>query len=125
MALAVPLSRFTSRVGGGSAFFVRLLDYMPALILILVSAFAFGGIVGWFARARPTVFICLIAPLLLFIGEVLFEDAHEGWAYTADGVIAALFIDTVPFYFFLAVPCLIGGVLMNRVAYRVKRRAKI
>jgi hypothetical protein len=25
LALAVPLSRFTSRVGGGSAFFVRLL----------------------------------------------------------------------------------------------------
>ena len=28
MALAVPLSRFTPRVGGGSAFFVRLLAFM-------------------------------------------------------------------------------------------------
>ena len=28
MALAVPLSRFTSRVGGGSAFFVRRLDHI-------------------------------------------------------------------------------------------------
>ena len=27
LALSVPLSRFTPRVGGGSAFFVRLLDY--------------------------------------------------------------------------------------------------
>src|SRR5471030_505638 len=27
LALAVPLSRFTSRVGGGSAFFVRLLRH--------------------------------------------------------------------------------------------------
>jgi hypothetical protein len=27
LALAVPLSRFTSRVGGGSAFFVRHLDH--------------------------------------------------------------------------------------------------
>jgi hypothetical protein len=27
MALSVPLSRFTSRVGGGSAFFVRLLRH--------------------------------------------------------------------------------------------------
>ena len=28
LALAVPLSRFTSRVGGGSAFFVRPLDHL-------------------------------------------------------------------------------------------------
>jgi hypothetical protein len=27
LALAVPLSRFTSQVGGGSAFFVRPLDH--------------------------------------------------------------------------------------------------
>ena len=31
MALAVPLSRFTSQVGGGSAFFVRLHDYTTAI----------------------------------------------------------------------------------------------
>ena len=34
MALAVPLSRFTSRVGGGSAFFVRLLKRMRVFIAI-------------------------------------------------------------------------------------------
>jgi hypothetical protein len=31
MALSVPLSRFTSRVGGGSAFFVRLLDHIKIM----------------------------------------------------------------------------------------------
>ena len=39
MALAVPLSRFTSRVGGGSAFYVRQLDahfMKQSLILVLV-----------------------------------------------------------------------------------------
>jgi hypothetical protein len=34
LALAVPLSRFTSRVGGGSAFFVRLLERMRIFIAI-------------------------------------------------------------------------------------------
>ena len=41
MALSVPLSRFTSRVGGGSAFFVRPLDtpfMIRALILTLTLA---------------------------------------------------------------------------------------
>ena len=32
MALAVPLSRFTSRVGGGSAFYVRRLERMHSLL---------------------------------------------------------------------------------------------
>jgi hypothetical protein len=95
---------------------------MPALILILVSAVAFGGIVGWFSRWRLTVSVCLIAPLLLFLGDVLFQS-HAGW--TEDTWIGALFVTLFPFYFFLAVPCLIGGVLMNRVANRVKRHAKV
>ena len=44
MALAVPLSRFTSRVGGGSAFFVRLTrayDFIDDILLC-------GG--GWFCH---------------------------------------------------------------------------
>ena len=36
MALAVPLSRFTPRVGGGSAFFVRPLS-MPSLFLMVLG----------------------------------------------------------------------------------------
>ena len=42
MALAVPLSRFTSRVGGGSAFYVRPLKRMTRLFIILL----FGLLVG-------------------------------------------------------------------------------
>ena len=43
MALAVPLSRFTPRVGGGSAFFVR-----PQAFLLVLASFAakgFGGLI--------------------------------------------------------------------------------
>ena len=36
LALAVPLSRFTPRVGGGSAFFVRPLS-MPSLFLMVLG----------------------------------------------------------------------------------------
>jgi len=35
LSLAVPLSRFTSRVGGGSAFFVRPLDHAMKYQLVL------------------------------------------------------------------------------------------
>ena len=38
MALAVPLSRFTPRVGGGSAFFVRLFARMKTLLSFLMFA---------------------------------------------------------------------------------------
>ena len=48
MALAVPLSRFTPRVGGGSAFFVR--PIMPPMISISRklrrAGFIAGGLVG-------------------------------------------------------------------------------
>jgi hypothetical protein len=43
LALSVPLSRFTPRVGGGSAFFVRLLRTMKHLSVIL--AFLAGVVV--------------------------------------------------------------------------------
>ena len=95
---------------------------MPALILILVSALAFGGIVGWFSRWRRTVAVCLIAPLLPFLGEVLFQS-HAGW--TEDTWMSALFLTLFPFYFCLAVPCLIGGLWMNRIAHRARRPAKM
>jgi hypothetical protein len=38
LALVVPLSRFTSRVGGGSAFFVRPHDTLMRLALIIGAA---------------------------------------------------------------------------------------
>ena len=43
MALAVPLSRFTSRVGGGSAFFVR---QQVSFMAIRIMAFIFGAVFG-------------------------------------------------------------------------------
>ena len=44
MALAVPLSQFTPRVGGGSAFFVRLLDaHFMKTSLVVVLAFILVG----------------------------------------------------------------------------------
>ena len=44
MALAVPLSRFTSQVGGGSAFYVRRLDtHLMKTSIILVLAFILVG----------------------------------------------------------------------------------
>ena len=42
LALAVPLSRFTSRVGGGSAFFVRLLDVMIIRYISFLSVVLLG-----------------------------------------------------------------------------------
>src|ERR1022692_3105580 len=37
LALSVPLSRFTPRVGGGSAFFVRLLMRAAHIIILVAS----------------------------------------------------------------------------------------
>jgi hypothetical protein len=95
---------------------------MEIFFLIAFITAALGGIVGWFLRLSHTIYICLIAPLLFLIGIVVFQS-HAGW--TEDTWVAALFVTLFPFYFFLAVPCVVGGVLMNRVAVRVKRRAKI
>ena len=57
MALAVPLSRFTSRVGGGSAFIVRplhtLMDiYWPGFAWTLGIALPFFSAGCYFWRAR-------------------------------------------------------------------------
>ena len=52
MALAVPLSRFTSRVGGGSAFFVRqhyaFMSYIADTLLFLLGiALYSSGLLLW------------------------------------------------------------------------------
>ena len=51
MALAVPLSRFTPRVGGGSAFFVRCLRFMSDRTFLVVFALAAYLVAGMFAVA--------------------------------------------------------------------------
>ena len=52
MALAVPLSRFTSRVGGGSAFFVRLREFMTSLWIMSLGALLVGSFVAWRVARR-------------------------------------------------------------------------
>jgi len=53
--IAVPLSRFTPRVGGGSAFFVRRLDIMQHNVIIAWLVLLVGclGIIG--CRSKPTL----------------------------------------------------------------------
>ena len=50
MALSVPLSRFTSRVGGGSAFFVRRHTRMKRIVRVLV----------WLVALAAAILIVLI-----------------------------------------------------------------
>ena len=59
MALAVPLSRFTSQVGGGSAFFVRRLAHMKSfhpkwfIGLLLIALIVCAVSCGMFGMFRP------------------------------------------------------------------------
>ena len=95
---------------------------MEIIYLIAFVTAVLGGIIGWFIRLRHTIYICLIAPFLFLVGDVVFQS-HAGW--TGQIWINAMFLTLFPFYFFLAVPCVVGGILMNRVARRAKRRTKI
>ena len=82
MALSVPLSRFTSRVGGGSAFFVRrlravMLKNIFRLFMIAVWTFAsimlgsilLGGIYAVFSddRRSPDDISLFGVPVILII----------------------------------------------------------
>src|SRR5208282_4140596 len=68
LALAVPLSRFTPRAGGGSAFFVRCL--MPPWLYIWIARFGSGE---QFRKATPadwrfhTGFFVLV-PIYMIVG---------------------------------------------------------
>jgi hypothetical protein len=63
LALAVPLSRFTSRVGGGSAFFVRLhytfmkklIPYILAYLIVATGTLVYTRIVRHFSSYPPSV----------------------------------------------------------------------
>ena len=95
---------------------------MAVLILILVVAVAVGGVVGWFSRGRlgRTIVICMSLPFLYQVSGVLLSP-HNG--FSEDAWIAAFFTALFPFYFILAVPCLLGGILMSRAVtnFRAKR----
>ena len=70
MALAVPLSRFTSQVGGGSAFLVRRLEIMKELL-------ALGWLLGF------ATMVCTFASGYIYssrITSVLKSKHPEVWA---------------------------------------------
>ncbi len=75
MALAVPLSRFTSRVGGGSAFFVRPIMRIVMSLLRIVFGVLLGiGIMfvaipylfKWFPGIMAFIFFGLFAALVVW-----------------------------------------------------------
>ena len=78
MALAVPLSRFTSRVGGGSAFFVRLHSaFMPYGFIVLVGSVALAA---WFVLASEASVITKIVVSAIFgFGMVCYFNWIAGW----------------------------------------------
>ena len=101
MALAVPLSRFTSRVGGGSAFFVRqhyaFMSYIADTLLFLLGiALYSSGLLLWpirrwlcrrqKVRGRALWFVFLIQaaalPVFIFMGTFYSSrlDVGYGWA---------------------------------------------
>ena len=83
MALAVPLSRFTSQVGGGSAFFVRLHDYTTAIESQTVyrGSFVFDAGGCWRVYVHADVYRFGFAfdfrqHLLLFFGTCSVASRH-------------------------------------------------
>jgi hypothetical protein len=74
LALAVPLSRFTSRVGGGSALVVRrFLHHDVWLILGLVSL-GVGVVVGLLFRGVKAIVIGAIVPWLGLLACLLYHE---------------------------------------------------
>src|ERR1039458_7070420 len=55
LALAVPLSRFTSRVGGGSAFYVRRHSHIYEKLHIAHCSSITWFVISWLFKARNRV----------------------------------------------------------------------
>ena len=109
MALAVPLSRFASIVGGGSAFFVRQLDHMKAL---LISVMLLGCVLGsavssflvttiaWSIQIEPRAFQCTDSCGWPFDNYWTDMDSHEsardtispGWTWEKLKVARIIYI---------------------------------
>jgi hypothetical protein len=81
LALAVPLSRFTPRVGGGSAFFVRLRGYANIQNhRRIFSTSIFGGsysVVGCLAFSDFSGFVLLVHPDERAFGFVGIEERAQ------------------------------------------------
>jgi len=86
LALCVPLSRFTSRVGGGSAFYVRP-HYTLMKTQRQISDFAFGAIA---IGAAPLIVFALVSFLIRHIG-IPFPREPLGQKIVLD-LIMAIFI---------------------------------
>ena len=77
MALSVPLSRFTSRVGGGSAFFVRhhahVMKKPTRSFLIAVPVVILVGVLFliWHSRTQPRFagVVLRVPPIIDTFGE--------------------------------------------------------
>ena len=115
MVLAVPLSRFTSQVGGGSAFFVRqhytlmtthtwILVGFAAVLAIIVAASYFGF------RAQRTKMSAKVSRQLIwpFISQVVMSVFLALMFF--DGMIRILFLAAIvgiyapSFYWILKTP---------------------
>jgi hypothetical protein len=88
LALSVPLSRFTPRVGGGSAFFVRRLMRVISTIISLAFIFAFSGCASnSLKNARP---VSLRPDQFVGHSLSLLSDAQvEQYDFRDDGVVLA------------------------------------
>ena len=102
MALSVPLSRFTSRVGGGSAFYVRPQLYVRfgvthitmkkiAALLIVASSLFFAGCctshhaTAWeYKTIVGTVYSNVVPPPPLLAAQ-LNQAAADGWQVVSSG----------------------------------------
>jgi hypothetical protein len=89
LALLVPLSRFTSRVGGGSAFYVRHLrplDYLPDILCF--AFFILAPIVSALTAALLARHqIALVIPERVFIVAVKAAVIAPGLAFSPFAVI--------------------------------------
>ena len=100
MALSVPLSRFTPRVGGGSAFYVRCHSRMkfksPASIVakLVAAGFLFG------ASARHsydyyTLLRWVVCGVSAFAAYRAADARQTGWVW-AFAIVALLFNPVIP-----------------------------
>ena len=78
MARSVPLSRFASRVGGGSDFYVRLHSaLMPYGFIVLVVSIALAA---WFVLASEAALISKIVVAAIFgFGLACYFNWIVGW----------------------------------------------
>jgi hypothetical protein len=144
LALAVPLSRFTSRVGGGSAFFVRhhytlmktfikKLLAMPRLLgLTIVLCFVFGLFMPFSVCSPSSSFTIFdqrltgrdlwsygYAPFLLLMALAFLVAAvglFRGWGWSR-WIIVLLYSSMIPFIFIFGRqhPDEMGGMIVQTV----------